>query len=134
MGRAAYRLGEGSPRYGKEKLFRERCVGGFLRQWHNHFDNYGNYVPGYCGGISLGDSRDLPSLLDEGVDSDERPVLGFLARDDLEGLFRFAADFGYVERPEGYLSRCHLCTDMRLFLVKKRPFSELTPSGYYDNL
>ena len=33
-----------------------------IRNWHNHFDNYSNYLPGFCGGISLDDCRDLESL------------------------------------------------------------------------
>lgn len=134
MGRAAYRLGGDSSRFRAGELSAHGCVGGFLRSWHNHFDNYGNFIPGYCGGISLGDCRDLSCLIEEGIDPDEYPVLGYLAQDDMEGLFRFAQDFGYRELPSGYLSRCHLCTDMRMFLLGKRPFKELLPQGFYKHL
>ncbi|HUT65544.1 MAG TPA: hypothetical protein VMZ05_05285 [Spirochaetota bacterium] len=85
--------------------------GDFKRPWHNHFDNSPDTaaVSHFC------DCRDLASLLEEGIEPDERPVIGLLAHDDMEGLFKFACDFGYREPPRGYLSRCHLCTDIRFF-------------------
>jgi hypothetical protein len=134
MGRAAYRLGGDALRYRAQELFKQGCVGGFLRTWHNHFDNYGNFIPGYCGGITLGDCRNLSGLIEEGIDTDERPVIGYLAQGDMEGLFQFAQDFGYRELPGGYLSLCHLCTEIRRHLLGKRPFLELGPQGFYDHL
>jgi hypothetical protein len=134
MGRAAYRLGDGDIRYSARDLFSRGCVGEFLRPWHNHFDNYGNYIPGYCGGITLGDCRELDTLLEAGIDTDEQPVLGYLARDDLAGLMRYAEDFGYREEGRGYLSKCHLCTDIRKYLTGVRPYRELGPDSFYENL
>jgi len=134
MGRAAYRLGDEDVRYSARDLFSHGCVGGFLRPWHNHFDNYGNYVPGYCGGITIGDCRELETLLKKGIDTDEQPVLGYLARDDMAGLLRYAQDFGYHENGRGYLSKCHLCTDIRKYLTAVRPFRELGPVAFYKNL
>jgi hypothetical protein len=138
MGRAPYRLGdllgEFLPSRGPEDIFREPCTTSFLRSLHNHFDNYGNYVPGFCAGISLGDARKLDTLLEEGVSTEERPVLGFLMDGDLAGLFRFAKERGYVERPEGYFSRCHFCTDLRRHLSENGEFPELAPAEFYRHL
>lgn len=68
-GRAPYKLKDALkeffPKYPAEYFFNEQCITPFLRNWHNHFDNYGNYVPGFCGGISLGDCRELDRLLKE---------------------------------------------------------------------
>ncbi len=138
MGRAPYRLrdllGEFLPSGSAEDFFREPCSTPFLRSLHNHFDNYGNYVPGFCAGISLGDARNLDSLLVEGVDTEERPVLGFLMGEDMAGLFRFAQERGYNERPGGYFSRCHLCTDLRRHLAEYGDFPELAPAEFYRHL
>lgn len=138
MGRAPYKLrellqGYYPPRKAKA-FFAEPCITPFLRSLHNHFDNFGNYVPGFCAGISLGDIRRLDELIMEGVDSSKRPVLGFLMDGDLAGLFSFAKDFGFVESPGGYLSRCHLCMDMRRHLVQAGNFPELTPVQFYHHL
>ena len=134
MGRAAYKLGEFYFQYPAGSFFSQPCRPAFLRNWHNHWDNYGNYLPGYCGGISLGDCRNLDKLLKEGIDLEKHPVLRFLTAPDLKGLFQFAKDFGYQESPGGYLSKCHLCLDLRKHLVSKKEFQELTPKEFYMHL
>ena len=138
MGRAPFRIaaaGDPSrPRLPAARLAAGPCPWELLRPWHNHWDNYGNTMPGYCGGISLGDCRRLDALLEAGIDTEERPVLGYLARDDMAGLLAFAGARGYAERPEGYLSKCHLCADLRRHLVAVDDFAELQPKAFYENL
>ena len=133
-GRAAYKLKDFYPKYPANYFLDKPCQPPFLRNWHNHIDNYSNYLPGYCGGLSLGDARKLNLICKEGVDADSHPILRFLAAGDFEGLFQFATkDFGYEERSEGYVSKCHLCLDMRKHLAKEG-FEELTPKEFYLHL
>ena len=138
MGRAAYALEDilqgAYQKYPAAAFFNEPCMPSFARNWHNHFDNYGNYIPGYCGGISYGDCRDLDSLLRERIQSEEYPVLTFLMNEDLHGLFNFSKEYGYKESPNGYFSKCHLCIDMRKHLVHKGDFQELQPKEFYAHL
>ncbi|MEM4724244.1 MAG: hypothetical protein QXP01_04470, partial [Candidatus Hadarchaeum sp.] len=94
-------------------------------------DNYGNYVPGYCGGLSLGDARDLNKLL-QGIHLDELPVLRALLT-SLEELYRLGKAYGYEEL-DGYVSKCHLCTDIRRHLAKVGDFPELKPREFYEHL
>jgi len=134
MGRAAYGLRKLYPSHPPDYFWDEPCRPPFLRNWHNHFDNYGNYLPGYCGGISLGNWRDLNELIKEGVNLHGYPILGFLANQDFRGLFRFAKDFSYQESKEGYISKCHLCVDIRKHLLAKAEFEELRPKEFYSHL
>ena len=134
MGRAAYRLARLYPKYPPDRFFNEPCRPSFLRSWHNHFDHYGNYLPGYCGGISLGSWRQLDKLLEEGLEPSRKPILGFLAKQDFKGFFHFAKDSGYVELREGYVSKCHLCVDIRKHLSVKEEFEELKPKEFYLHL
>jgi hypothetical protein len=138
MGRAPYRLtdqlGEIYPRYPAGSLVRLPCSPPFLRNWHNHFDNYGNFIPGFCGGISLGDSRELDILLKQGIDPLEYPVLNYLVREDMMGLLQFAVERGYQVNLDGYYSRCHLCVDIRKHLHAAGKFRELKPDAFYSNL
>lgn len=138
MGRAGYALKEVLqnvyPTYHAHAFFSEPCMPPFLRNWHNHFDNYGNYIPGFCGGISLGDCKELDILLKEGISDVAYPILHHLIKEDLEGLFNLAKDFGYTELMEGYFSKCHLCVDMRKYLVDKGDFKELQPIEFYSHL
>jgi hypothetical protein len=134
MGRAITQLRSYYPSYPAQAFFEMPCQPPMLRDWHNHFDNYGNFMPGFCGGISLGSWHELEELLAEGIDLDERPVLGFLIAGDMKGLFQFAQDHGYEEPEQGYLSKCALCTDLRKHLVAADDFAELRPKEFYAHL
>jgi hypothetical protein len=133
MGRATYKLKGLYSKYPPSYFLSQPCHPALLRSWHNHFDNYGNYLPGYCGGISLGDCRNLDLICKEGVDVDNHPILKFLIGADFEGLLKFAQNFGYNEKSEGYVSKCHLCLDIRRHLAKEG-FAELEPKEFYSHL
>ena len=134
MGRAARQLRGFYPAYPARRFFGAPCQPPFLRNWHNHFDNYGNFMPGYCGGISLGRWKDLDALERDGIDLDAHPILGFLIAEDVEGLLHFAEDLGYRESGEGYVSKCDLCLDLRRYLVAEGDFEELGPREFYRHL
>jgi hypothetical protein len=134
MGRAARQLRAYYAAYPAQTFAGQPCTPSFLRSWHNHFDNYGNIMPGYCGGISLGHWADLDALVNEGIDLDEHPVLGSLIAEDVVGLLDFARDYGYQESPDGYLSKCDLCLDLRTYLVSSEDFEELRPKEFYAQL
>lgn len=135
MGRACYRLRQLFVKYPAKCFLGENCRGELLRRWHVHVDNYGNYITGYCGGISLGDARDLDVLLENGVELDERPILRALMN-SIGDLYYFAVrEFNYAERPDGYISKCDLCLDMRRQMVQgSGRFAELSPVEFYYNL
>lgn len=139
MGRAPYALhemrSEDFPPIGAENFLDGPCPMPVARSAHNHFDNYGNYVPGFCAGLSYGDCRRLEELLEHGVDTEERPVLSLLMDEDMRGLMALALDSGYREDPDGYCSRCHLCADIRRYLaLDVGGFPELQPLQYYRML
>ena len=130
-GRISYRLGDRYRKYPASKFFRASCRQELLREWHIHIDNYCNLVPGYCVGISLGDARDL-NALHQGIDLDERHVLRALLT-NLAALYELGKEHGYEEQ-EGYISKCHLCVDIRRHLARGGEFKELRPAEYYEHL
>ncbi len=134
MGRAARQLRGFYRTHPARNFFGQPCQPPFLREWHNHFDNYGNLVPGYCGGISLGHWKNLDELVTEEIDLDDYPVLRFLIAEDARGLLQFAKDFGYQESREGYVSKCDLCLDLRSYLASHGDFPELAPREFYTHL
>jgi hypothetical protein len=89
-------------------------------------------MPGFCGGLSLGDARDLDAICG-GIDLDRLPVIAAL----LEGLgvlYELGAEWGYRERAEGYISKCHLCLEVRRHLSRHGEFAELQPVEMYERL
>jgi len=135
MGRMPYRLGFLYRKYPASRFFECSCLEELTRKWHVHVDNYCNYVTGYCGGLSLGDARNLEALCSLGLELDEYPVLKALTR-RLGDLYRLAVEeFGYRELEEGYISKCHLCVDLRRHLaLKSSLFKELRPREFYEHL
>ena len=117
-----------------EWWFGGSCSPPFRREWHNHVDNYGNYMPGYCGGLTFGDIEEVGSLISRGLDRNDYPILDLLVENDLGGLYELARDHGYRDSEPGYYSRCHLCLDLRAFLHDREEFSELKPDEFYRQI
>jgi len=134
IGRATYMLNHLYRKYPAKQFFSESCREELTRGWHVHVDNYCNYMTGYCGGISLGDGREIDSIC-EGIDLDGRPILQALLS-DLKRLFELGVkEFDYKERAQGYISKCHLCIDVRRHITQKTDeFQELRPREFYHHL
>lgn len=136
MGRACYQLSYLFRKYPAKRFFNESCMEELTRPWHIHVDNYCNYITGYCGGISLGDARNLDAML-SGIDLDDHPILKMLISEKgIEQLYRFAVkEFGYEEKRDGYVSKCHLCVDIRKHIIGiTDEFKELRPKIFYEGL
>ncbi len=134
MGRAVESLAYLYKKYPAKQFFGKSCEEELTRGWHVHIDNYCNYMRGYCAGISLGDGRELGSLC-RGIDLNERPILEALVT-DLSRLLEFAVTkFDYKERLQGYVSKCHLCIDVRRYIAQQTDeFEELRPRELYYHI
>jgi len=136
MGRACYELGHLFKKYPAERFFHMSCREELTRPWHVHVDNYCNYISGYCGGISLGDARNLDAIC-SGIDLDDHPILARLVSNrGIERLYVYGVEeFGYRESRSGYISKCHLCVDIRRHIIEQTDeFKELRPKEFYRNL
>jgi hypothetical protein len=96
---------------------------------HFHLDLFGNYIPGLCAGLAI-QRDDLGSPLSP----EKYPLLARLHESGINGLFALAREHGF-EATGAYLSKCHLCLDIRRYLVMDRglKFTELAPRGFYEN-
>lgn len=132
MGRACYELSFLFKKFPPQAFFGENCSLELLNPVHVHVDNYGNYITGFCAGLSWGHITELPKFLREGIDLSKKPLFKALLR-DMKELYYFATEeFGYQPLESGYISKCHLCLDIRKFLVKRgTSFNELLPLEYY---
>lgn len=135
MGRAVYTMAPLFSRYPAHHFFGQSCRRELTRDWHIHIDNYGNYIPGYCGGISLGDARHLEQLYETGIDLAQFPTLDALVT-DVSQLYRLGVhEHGYEALAGGYISKCHLCVDIRAHIATQTTqYQELQPSLFYHRL
>jgi hypothetical protein len=135
MGRLVWRLNAIYRRFPPEFFFRENCLEELTRSWHVHVDNYGNYITGYCAGLSLGDRSRWDAIPQKGIDLKEHPVIGALAS-SLGDLCEYASG-KYAFHPDrsGYVSKCHLCLHIRKHLVDEGcGLKELNPVQFYEHL
>jgi hypothetical protein len=133
MGRLCYTMGNLFQKRKAEYFFGFSCKDRLTSPHHIHIDNYGNYMTGFCGGISLGDAHNMENIF-AGIDLEQKPVLKALAK-DIEHLYRLAKSLDYHQLSDGYISPCHLCMDIRKHLVEKTDeFEELKPQQIYKHI
>jgi hypothetical protein len=94
---------------------------------HFHIDLFGNYIPGLCSGLAVR-LDDLGSPLFP----EKYPILSTLFHSGINGLFQTAVRDYCFEPRDRYLSKCHLCTEIRRWLVLDRKVDspELQPLGF----
>jgi hypothetical protein len=132
-----YALNDWYQKYPASAFFNSDCSTELSRNYHNHWDNYGNILPGFCAGLALGNLQEQPSLYKDGLDLEhDYPLLKILFEKGVGGLFTFAQDtFGYQPLESGYVSQCHLCVDIRKHIVNQtHEFKELRPLEFYAQI
>jgi len=134
-GRAATKLNFLYNKQPPEAFTNQTCLAEFTNPEHIHIDNYGNYIVSFCAGITLGNARDLGRLF-EGIELTEKPILEILGNSGPYGLLKLAqGQFEYIISPEGYMTKCHLCQDIRAHIVRiTDQFDELKTKEFYSNL
>jgi len=133
-GRAGYRLGHLTPKRSPQAFQGQRCLSELLYAQHSHFDLYGNFIPAFCGGLSIGNWQQLAQL-NERVESNKFPtIIETLLGSGPFGLYENAQEsHNYRPLSDGYAGKCHLCVDVRRFLIEKDYFPELQPVEFYDS-
>lgn len=135
-GRAGYNLGHLKLRHPPKDFRDESCRWELLYANHSHLDLYGNYIPSFCGGLSLGSWHDLAALRAAYQQSRTPPLITSLLVDGPYGLYLLARDeWNYQPLRGGYADKCHLCVDVRKHLAQAgATYPDLQPAGYYQGL
>ncbi len=115
-------------RHWKEILASSGGCGELLGVSHFHFDLYGNYIPGLCSGLAI-QRDDLAGVLSK----DDYPLLDTLFHQGVKGLYDLVSGECPFTPAGQYISKCHLCLDLRRQLFEKgvKSFRELQPEGFY---
>ncbi len=96
---------------------------------HFHLDLAGHYVPPGCIGLAVAlDDLGAP------LTPERYPTYTLLHRNGLRGLHSLAAAQGFVPaRPDGYVSHCELCAEIRGWLLAREPGRrpDLAPAEFY---
>jgi hypothetical protein len=134
-GRCGYRLGDLTNRLSAIAYRGENCLHEILLSPHSHFDLFGNFIPGFCGGITLGDWHDLPGVRAAYRGGKYPTLIRILIDSGPYGLYDLALSaYEYQPLLNGYAGKCHLCVDVRKHLIKEADFRELAPPGFYTGI
>jgi hypothetical protein len=94
---------------------------------HFHVDLNGLYIPGLCTGLAI-------RLEDISAPGDAGMLTAMLHEGGITALHTWACD-EHNFRPDaaGYVNACHLCLDIRTFLVSRSEsvYPELAPADFY---
>jgi len=98
---------------------------------HFHLDLFGNFIPGLCAGLAI-KAEDLGKPLAASA----YPLLTTLFNSGVQGLLDYAAARQGFRAAASYISKCHLCLEIRSYLVLQKEVRtpELQPLGFYENL
>jgi len=106
------------------------CFNDFSTQNHFHVDLYGNFSFSHTQGVTI-DFEDLGKPLDK----KKYPFLSMLINGGIRSIYRFATQHhGFKAKPE-YISKCHLCYDVRRYLVNDLEITspDLQPVEFYSS-
>jgi hypothetical protein len=134
-GRSGYQLGHLTPTHPATVFAGADCKADILFAHHSHFDLYGNFISGFCGGLAVGSWHDLPRIPADFQAGRYTALIEVLLERGPYGLLEMAREqYGYKPLLDGYAGRCHVCVDVRRHLVDTGDFEELRPHGFYENL
>jgi hypothetical protein len=106
----------------------QNCRSELLSTSHFHIDHHGNLFTGLCAGIVAGTTDNLHPQTSE----EDFPVFTTLCGHGPCGLVELAKErHGFIERPDGYVSKCDLCFQVRRRLHATGQFPELRPGPFY---
>ncbi len=132
-GRAGFQLSERLSKRPPDAFQGLNCVNELAFARHSHMDLFGHFIPGFCGGISLGDWHDLQNLVSAFRAGQHPEIIKMLLAKGPYGLYRWAAQiYNFKPDPAGYAGKCHLCTHIRRHLNQMKIFStQLQPAAFY---
>ncbi len=135
-GRTVVELEKYFPHYPMERVLTDSCYNKLVNPHHIHIDLYGDYITGFCAGISMGKNFDVADLFNKGIELEKYPILNILINKGTRGLLEFVKENSeFTPLKNGYISECHLCNHLRWTLIKNNlRFEELSPIEYYYNL
>jgi organic radical activating enzyme len=104
------------------------CHQEFATKHHFHIDLYGNFIFPFTKGLTV-KIEDLSKMLDQ----DKYPFLSVILTEGLQGLLQIAVRKYHFIPQQEYISKCHLCYDIRAYLVKNQNINspDLQPVELY---
>jgi organic radical activating enzyme len=108
------------------------CDKDFPTNNHFHVDLYGNFIFSHTNGVTCSIDD-----INKKLDSKKYPYLSILTNGGIESMYKLAVKkYDFKPKKDGYISKCHLCFDIRQYLVNTRDVNspDLQPPEFYKKL
>ena len=125
-GRAAEKLSAGLATRPAEAFEGDACGPMLDQTAHFHIDPGGRLFTGHCPGIAAADVEDLHPK----ITAESHPIYTTLYGEGPYGLLELV-DGGAFSDDQEFVSKCHLCLEIRKTLAKRERFEELRAQGFY---
>ena len=107
------------------------CDKDFPTANHFHVDLHGNFIFSHTNGVTC-------SIDDIGKELSPKkyPYLSILVNGGVQSIYKLALNkYNFKPKPEGYISKCHLCFEIRHFMVTEQGINspDLQPLDFYSN-
>ncbi len=118
-------------KYSVSELFMQNtnCIDDFPTENHFHVDMFGNFIFSHTNGVAI----NIDDLSGE-INPKKYPYLTILLNGGIKSLYKLAkSKYGFKPKTEGYISKCHLCYEIRSFLVVEKDVKspDLQPIEFY---
>ncbi len=118
-------------KYTLSELFMQNtnCIDDFPTANHFHVDMFGNFIFSHTNGVTIS----IDDLGSE-INPKKYPFITILLNGGIKSLYKLATSkYSFKPKPDGYISKCHLCYEIRSFLVIKQGIisPDLQPIGFY---
>jgi hypothetical protein len=126
VARAARELARFFPKIALSEICKMNCRGGNhdldpTSVWQINIDAYGWVSSWVCSGIALGNAKETPlsEIVPRSIDQ-HHPMIGAIMERGPAAMLEMAAKHGFQPASE-YVSKCHLCWDIRVNIHKHYP-------------
>jgi len=105
------------------------CIHDFPTENHFHVDLDGNFIFSHTNGVTM----HIDDISKE-IDPKKYPYLSILINGGVNSMYKLVTtQYGFVPKTDGYISKCHLCYEIRKFLVVEQKIDspDLQPVEFY---
>ena len=109
----------------------DRCAGKLGSLHHFHVDLNGDFIPPGCIGFKI-NIFDLCGAGSEGLNEAKYANFLSVVNGGFGSFYERAADSGFRPDPNGYVSKCSLCLDIKRYILEKESPYDIGPAGFFE--
>ena len=122
---------DGNPKRPAEYLLdkSDNCSSKLSSLSHCHIDLNGDFIPPGCIGFKIS----LFDLCGDGLDEAKYANFLSVVNGGFNDLYKRAIELGFTPNPDGYVSKCKLCFDVKQYISEKNAPYDIGPIDFFKD-